>query len=95
MGLADGLNSEMGKIAHGVWESREGRVVPVDTSIGMGNDAVTIAATVLYADLADSTVLVDRYKPQFAAKVYKMFLHCAAKIIWRTKVRLLPTMATE
>lgn len=85
MGLADGLNSEMGKIAHGVWASREGRVVPVDTSIGMGNDAVTIAATVLYADLADSTILVDRYKPQFAAKVYKMFLHCAAKIIVANK----------
>lgn len=81
MGLAEGLNSEMGKIAHGVWESREGRMVPVDTSIGMGNDAVKIEATVLYADLADSTILVDNYKPEFAAKIYKMFLHCAAKII--------------
>jgi class 3 adenylate cyclase len=81
MRLAEGLNSEMGKIAHGVWESRGGRMVPVDTSIGMGNDAVKIEATVLYADLADSTILVDSYKPEFAAKIYKMFLHCAAKII--------------
>lgn len=81
MGLRDDLGSEMGKIAHATWASRDGRVVPIDTSIGMGNDAVTIEATVLYADLADSTILVDRYKPQFAAKIYKMFLHCAAKII--------------
>lgn len=81
MGLADGLKSEMGKIAYGRWSTREGRVVPSDTSIAMNNDAVEIEATVLYADLADSTILVDRYKPEFAAKVYKMFLYCAAKII--------------
>lgn len=81
MGLKDDLGSEMGKIAHGTWASRDGRVVPDDASVGMGNDAVTIKATVLYADIADSTILVDRFKPQFAAKIYKMFLHCAAKII--------------
>lgn len=81
MGLAEGLRSEVGKIAYGGWASRVGRVVPTDTSLTMSNDAVTIEATVLYADLADSTVLVDKYKPEFAAKVYKMFLYCAAKII--------------
>jgi class 3 adenylate cyclase len=36
---------------------------------------------VLYADLADSTKLVDGYKAHFAAEIYKTFLHCAAKII--------------
>ena len=37
--------------------------------------------TVLYADLADSTLLVDTSGPQFAAEIYKSYLHCAAKII--------------
>ena len=37
--------------------------------------------TVLYADLDDSTNLVDRYKPEFAAKIYKAYLSCAAKVI--------------
>ena len=81
MGLKAGLQSEMGKIASGAWAEREGRAVPGDSSVSMGNDAVKINATVLYADLADSTMLVDEYKPQFAAKIYKMFLHSAAKII--------------
>jgi class 3 adenylate cyclase len=36
---------------------------------------------VLYADLADSTALVDGYKRLFAAEIYKTLLHCAAKII--------------
>ena len=40
-----------------------------------------LTGTVLYADLADSTDLVDRYKKPFAAEIYKTFLHCAAKII--------------
>jgi hypothetical protein len=36
---------------------------------------------VLYADLADSTKLVDEYQRPFAAEIYKTFLHCAGKII--------------
>ena len=35
----------------------------------------------LYADLADSTKLVDSQAAFLAAEIYKTFLHCAAKII--------------
>lgn len=63
------------------WTTRKGNVVPSDTSVTLGNDAVEIEATVLYADLADSTVMVDTSTPMFAAEVYKAFLHCAVKII--------------
>jgi class 3 adenylate cyclase len=56
-------------------------VVPTDDSIGLGNTGVKLSATVLYADMADSTKLVDNYGAGFAAEVYKSFLHCAAKII--------------
>jgi len=38
-------------------------------------------ATLLYADLSASTALVDTSKALFAAEVYKVYLHCAAKII--------------
>jgi class 3 adenylate cyclase len=58
-----------------------GREVPSDASLKLGNDAVKITATVLYADLADSTKLVDDNSAMFAAEIYKTFLHCAAKII--------------
>ena len=37
--------------------------------------------TVLYADLDDSTDLVNRMKPAFAAEIYRSFLACAARII--------------
>ncbi|OAJ60779.1 adenylate/guanylate cyclase [Paraburkholderia ginsengiterrae] len=63
------------------WTTRNGQVVPVETDIALGNDAVQLDAVVLYADLSDSTVLVDRWNAWFAADIYKVFLHCAAKII--------------
>lgn len=81
MALDDDLNSEVNKIFKSAWSKRDGTVVPSDDSIGLGNDAVKLDATVLYADLADSTAMVDGYRADFAAEVYKTFLHCAAKII--------------
>jgi len=42
---------------------------------------VNIEATVLYADLADSTDMVDANTSTFSAEVYKTFLHCSGKII--------------
>jgi len=79
--LKDDLETKVKAIFNDQWTTRNGTVVPSDTSIGLGNDAVKIKAAVLYADLADSTQLVDGYKDWFAAAIYKSFLHCAAKII--------------
>jgi class 3 adenylate cyclase len=81
MALKDDLNTEVAAIFKTAWTERKGTVVPDDTSVKLNNDAVHLDATVLYADLADSTILVDKYKKPFAAEVYKSFLHCAAKIM--------------
>ena len=63
------------------WSTREGRKVPESEDLALGNDAVKLDGTVLYADLDDSTNLVDCYQPAFAAKIYKAYLSCAAKVI--------------
>lgn len=81
MGLSDDLEGEVADILHTKWEEREGREVPEADDVKLGNDAVTLDGTVLYADLADSTGLVMGYKAWFAAEVYKCYLHCASKII--------------
>ncbi len=81
MGLADDLNSEVKKILSERWSQREGRVVPESDNLKLSNDAVTLEGTVLYADLDDSTRLVDTEEPWFAAEVYKSYLVCAARII--------------
>ena len=81
MGLKSDLESEVETIFKTVWKERDGQVVPSDDSIKLGNDGDKLDATVLYADLSDSTKLVDDYNKPFAAEIYKTFLRCAAKII--------------
>lgn len=81
MGLKDDLSVYVKDIFDKNWTERSGQVVPTENSVTMSNDAVKVTGAVLYADLADSTKLVDAFAPQFAAEIYKTFLHCAAKII--------------
>jgi class 3 adenylate cyclase len=81
MSLNEDLNKEVKSIFATRWVVRDGQVVPEPEDVKLGNDAVKLAGTVLYADLAESTNLVDNHTPQFAAEIYKSYLHCAAKII--------------
>lgn len=81
MGLKDDLSKQVAEVFRTVWEQRDGTVVPTDQNVKLGNDAVKLDATVLYADMSDSTKLVDGYTPKFAAEIYKTFLYCAGKVI--------------
>ena len=81
MPLKEELEAEVARTFKTEWSSRDGKVVPADSDVGLGNDAVKLKATVLYADLADSTELVATKTAEFSAEIYKTFLHCAAKII--------------
>jgi class 3 adenylate cyclase len=81
MGLKQDLESQVGTVFRSQWTQRDGTVVPSDTSVTLGNDAVKIDGVVLYADLADSTEMVDKKTAWFAAEIYKTFLHCSAKVI--------------
>jgi len=81
MSLGDDLKSDVSKILKDRWTTRKGQKVPQSEDLKLANDAVELEATVLYADMSASTRLVERYRPAFAAEVYKSYLHCAAKII--------------
>ena len=81
MALKEDLEEAVSKIFREIWTERNGQDVPLPENLKLGNDAVKLDATVLYADMSDSTKLVDSYKPQFAAEIYKAYLTCAAKIV--------------
>lgn len=81
MSLTRELDREVTRILADQWSERDGRIVPESTDIALLNDAVRLDGTVLYADLSESTSLVDSYTHKFAAEIYKSYLHCAAKII--------------
>jgi len=63
------------------WDKRDGRKVPEPEDLQLGNDAVSLDGTVLYADMKDSTALVDGYRSPFAAEIYKTYLVAACHII--------------
>ena len=81
MSLVENYSKAVEEIFKEKWSTREGKKVPESEDLALGNDAVKLDGTVLYADLDDSTNLVDFYKPAFAAEVYKAYLNCAAKVI--------------
>jgi len=73
--------SEIKAIFAAQWNKREGRKVPEAEDVSLGNDAVELSGTVLYADLADSTGLVDNFKAWFAAEAYKAYLVGTCRVI--------------
>ncbi|MBW9263726.1 MAG: adenylate/guanylate cyclase domain-containing protein [Candidatus Thiodiazotropha sp. (ex. Lucinisca nassula)] len=81
MSLKDDLEAKVKEIFREQWSERDGQVVPEPSDLRLGNDAVKLDGVVLYADMSESTQLVDTKKAFFAAEIYKSFLHCAAKII--------------
>jgi class 3 adenylate cyclase len=82
MGLAEELRKSTQKVLAERWTARDGTVVPGTGSVGLSNDGIKFeSATVLYADLADSTDMVASQSSAFAAEVYKTFLYCCARTI--------------
>ncbi|MBB6053907.1 adenylate/guanylate cyclase domain-containing protein [Armatimonas rosea] len=81
MSLEEKLKESVASTLKEQWTERQGRVVPDLDSLKLGNDAVKINGTVLYADMSGSTSLVDNFKQHFAAAIYKSYLECAARII--------------
>jgi class 3 adenylate cyclase len=66
------------------WTVRSGRTVPDPTDLQLGNDAVEFErATILYADLSGSTIMVDSNNWQFSAGIYKSYPMCSAKLVRR------------
>lgn len=62
------------------WNLRAGQVIPETDDITLGNSGVTLDATVLYADLADSTELAI-FDAEIAAEVYKAYLVGTTRLI--------------
>lgn len=82
MATGSDLKTSVEAIFKSKWTTRKGLVVPEPEDIKHSNEAVELdPATVLYADLSQSTALVNEKKWEFAADIYKSFLLCAATLI--------------
>lgn len=82
MPLKAELETMVGSIFADQWEIVAGTTIPEPTDLLLGsNHGITLDATVLYADIDGSTTLVDAESAPFAAELYKIYLHCASKVI--------------
>ena len=81
MGLFSDLSKDVDDFLRERCTEQDARLVPEPEDLRLGNHAKKLDAVVLYADLADSTVLVDTYAPQVVTRLYKAFLHCAAILV--------------
>jgi class 3 adenylate cyclase len=81
MKTAKEILAEIKEVLATKWETRKGTKVPEPEDVTLGNEAVLLDGTVLYADMADSTALVNGHKDWFAAEVYKCYLVGACHII--------------
>jgi adenylate cyclase len=80
MALIDDLENDVKNITSFTWDIRTGTTVPTTESIALGGSGVELTATMLYADLADSTKL-SMWSPRVSARVHKAFLSTSARII--------------
>jgi class 3 adenylate cyclase len=80
MPLLDDLTKETDAIVKSAWKYRDGTVVPETSDLALGNEAVKLEATFLYADLADSTELAVG-TAEIAAEVFKAYLMGTTRII--------------
>lgn len=83
MGLKDNLAAEVKETFSKAWEAQITDSVPAPEDLRLNaNHAKDLEkATVLYADLDGSTNMVDKYKWEFSAEIYKTFLRSASQII--------------
>lgn len=81
MKTAQEIIDEVKEVLTSSWKTRDGVEIPEPEDVQLGNHAVNLEGTVLYADMADSTALVDGFKNWFAAAVYKSYLVAACHLI--------------
>lgn len=81
--FSDRLDAGVRGILTQPWSTRNGLVVPTTESVALSGGGVNLEATVLYADLAQSTHLATNFQNRTAAKIIKSFIYCVCRIITR------------
>ncbi len=81
MTLRNDLNSQVRQIMQERWRIQPSRAAPQPNDLELNNHGAIVNGAVLYADLDESTKLVDQQEEVFAARMYKTYLACAARII--------------
>jgi class 3 adenylate cyclase len=84
MAIKEDLTTKVREFVCETWPEIPNAIeIPTVDDLAFGNNGKNIDVTILYADIADSTKLVDEVTNTRAAEYYKAFLHCASQLIKR------------
>jgi adenylate cyclase len=75
------IKAALDSIVSEPWKVTEPRDVPESETVALLNGAASIDATYLYADLANSSGLAQKVSPQSAARVVRMYLNMAVRVL--------------
>ena len=75
------IKSALDSILSEPWKITEPRDVPNSEAVTLLNGAASIDATYLYADLANSSGLAQKVSPESAARVVRMYLNMAVRVL--------------
>jgi adenylate cyclase len=81
MSLFDDLGTDVQGTIEQPWNKRVGRVVPNSVDIALAGGAVELEATMLYADLANSSKMAYELDRRIAAKILKSFLATTSRLV--------------
>jgi adenylate cyclase len=80
MALLDDLKTDVDSVLAQTWDLRDGEVVPTSETVALAGGGVKLTATMLYADLADSTAIA-MWDRRIAARLCKAFLATSSRLI--------------
>lgn len=81
MTAMEDYDNKLTQILYADWSIQDARVVPKTEDVAQRDGAKRITATYLYADMADSTLLVKRFEPEMSARVIRSYLRIAVDCI--------------
>jgi len=81
MGLLDQLSQDVQDTISQTWNTRQGQKVPSSDDVTLSGGAVELDATLLYADMADSSKMAKELDRRVVAKILKSFLATTARLI--------------
>ena len=81
MSLEDSITKEVSRILSLSWNVQDGQSVPSTDNIALAGGAKRFEATVLYADLSQSSKLATDFRQRTAAKIIRAFLYCMCRLI--------------
>ena len=81
MSLKEDIEKAVDDIIKAPFKPTEGQVVPESDDVALDGGVVTLEASILYADLADSTRLAMDHRAHVAAETIKSFLTACSRVI--------------